>query len=622
MSIIAARRGGTYGPHSPVKASAKLLGASGKVASGRSGFASKVLMALAAFGCSGTDTLRVHAELPEDVRWLALFAARGGALVAESHFSEAGREYELLSFTDDPDELFLAGYSEEQLAQSFPPPDGGVLGSVVRPSESPPQLTPPSWFARGPLVDGDVELEVSTPLGLTADWMPERCGGEDTRSCEPVAVAIEIVCDDEPLPCAVEVVQRNCAIEIDASACLLGKHSGTIEGSRSACLVANGQDCRQSGRGFECVAETGRCRFTPRVIAEPPGLEIVARRRLFPNATGEFYASWLARDLSRGQVLSGHAADVAADSTRALVLTHDGRAAGAGFDTENGRAFVLDSKTFEPIADFQVPSNPAVAAADRGGFVLAFKSPLRLLRVEPEGTVTASIAPEELGGTASDYLIPTELIPYRDKLILVGFDGIPNQDRTGFVVEVDPETLELGRVHTSPIRGFAVASLDGDSLLIGDDAANEVVRFDLSTMEIAGSIIPFPRLTNWEMGAIVTEQRSRKSILSTLAGSPLLHVLEVDRDEARHALTMPPARATALAQWPGGGAAVLVASLEFHGDRSYASRFSMTTSEIDTQPLELGAGPVRRIVDLGELGLIMLLPWLGEVIRLVSTSPE
>jgi hypothetical protein len=576
------------------------------------------------FGCA--PKLNLQVEIPEEVRWLGIILLRNGGQLGSTGLIDVPRgSPEFLGLpvvlendqVAAADQLVAVGYSDADLITSFPP-EASILaaGTLSFAAEESPTLPPPTWAAEGSLHASTAVLGPFEAPRLSASWLPTSCdSGDVSRVCGEVPLAAKVSCDGKELACPHGVEQRGCSLVLNLSKCGLGNARGLVESRSSVCLASSGE-CRGERSVLSCATSAGQCAAEVAPSRPPPSLEVRARIQLFAGVdpTPLIEPLQAGFPLKRGAVASGFVADLGATRARAVVLTSNGESIDP--PSRHGvhepmLAIFLDATSLERTAERLVPGGATLALGHDQAFFIALRDPLGLIRTDEAGVVTASVAYGSIGALTTQDTEPTELLFANSELVLIG----RNQSAaSGFVAVIDPESLMIKRQIVLPRRGLTTAAIDGSTLFAGDDLANSLFKLDL--VELAVSPDLALELADWEWLETFADPVSRGAVFVSTGDSPLLHHFDPRRGMVRKAYFDPAARPTALAPWPGDSESLVVSGVAFSDSKAYAARFSLSEVEFVTSSVELGVGPVRRIVRVGDHDMLALLPWTGEVVRL------
>ncbi|MBI4818790.1 MAG: hypothetical protein HY791_21145 [Deltaproteobacteria bacterium] len=550
------------------------------------------------------DRLRVSTHgVPDGIDWIGVLLEHGDALAGSTGiFSASSGELRELESDGSADSATVVGFSGSELANVFAP-DPAILSEsplrFVRAGE--PSLTP-DWSSSGPLVDGAFELNPSPVRKLTAGWMPKACDGSgDRRPCETADFIFRVACAEEEIGCPAVVGRRGCVLELGASPCGLTEIKATILTPTDLCFDGPDGCERLATNGLSCKLSGPECRLTLSPRLPDPPIFVSARSKLAVDENPDVHFNSVGRS---NELLLVH---LSLGELRAMSLV-DGRLIVLG---HSGRGFALDPESLEILEELALPAEVQQMAPVPPGFVATFDSPLRLERFDANGVRTSSRALE--GDEQAEAV--AVLVSGRSFYVVATRPYTARGDNS-LVFELDAESLEVRRRADFPTRRVVSADLTAESILLADEAANEVVQLDRRSFEAVSRVYIAP-ITNWELGQVRYDAPSDRSLLITMSSGSTLHIMSSSQDLRRRAVFDPPGRPTVTSAWPGGPG-VLVASLPFAERKSRAARLSLDTNEFETTSIELGDGPVSKIVELGDQGLAMMLPWAGEVIRVAA----
>ncbi|MBI2376322.1 MAG: hypothetical protein HYV07_20170 [Deltaproteobacteria bacterium] len=569
-----------------------------------------IALSTALEGCGPAQLSLGFASVPESVKWTGVIFEAGGRVVASSGLDPRAELRRVsVELDEPPEEAFVVGYSEPDLAPAFPPDAEALARGRLAWTNRRPALPTPTWSASGPVEDGRASLLPKEVSAITAGWFPTHCEpAEDRRSCPITPLAGRLVCADEELPCDTRLRQTGCALTVDLSGCGLPSFSGpgVLALADEACFTREGAGCVANGPSMKCPTPSGLCELTLIVSDPEPKLEVVARSGRVAHADLEARADAVSRDPQWQYIASGPGLDVAVAGELVLRLA----------EQPELTATFLDLRTLDTIRDVPIRERARLAVAVGDAFVLASENPLGILRIETDGTHTASAAVPSFHGIDVRSASLRDIEALEDEVFVIGTTPPEAVDRASFVLAIDPVTLSLKRSITEPDRRFVTGAIDGRTLVLADDALNAIVELDIDSFSIRHAA-PLKPVANWDLGDVFVDPSTHRVLLGVHGNTPLVHVIESGDDLARRVFFDPPARITAIGSWFGGTEA-MIAGLSHSSSDGLLARFDPTRMSFDRGADVVGKGGVRRIVDVGELGAIVFYAWVGEVVRVVA----
>jgi hypothetical protein len=574
--------------------------------------------------CAGPRDLPFLGDVPDDTEFVAALALdKDGQVLSSTGLirrTSDGQARLFLAPPSTPDMFELIAYPEPSLAPILDGvSDQRLWSSALSPAREDQRPLPRPSFAR--LYSPSGEAIGEAPVrALTASWMPP-CPEVVSSTAAPFADL-----DCAFLPCTPVVRQQGCSISIDSVACGLSDLGGTIDvkGRVSFDQPEAFESCVQvelrkgSILSADCTKPAeGGCRLDVRRRGIAPAVRWKSQR-----LEGLPYF----QDIGFSRVPVGYTSGLVMLDGKLVVGLNGGVYGNRYCPPERRSRFAfVDPETLAVTATVAAPECTVQIAKDPTGpgFLAAHGGPVRLIsRFDAQGNLqmTRAIDAPPLDADHWIFGIYTSADPPR---ILTAFNAEvrPGRDTaTGYMADVDPETLELraltgniaGRVEVYGTAGpgkVAATEELADSLRVYEPGLD---RYEL--LSLWGLCSRARRISPYAL----VRQDSTGFVVLPAAGTDVQALFALDLDP------MPPrcaavsswevaADATAAIEWPEDRSLVLVGLVE-NRMRAFAALADTRARRFLPGAVEIGRGQVSDPVSDGRR-VFLLLPWSAEIVR-------
>ncbi|MBI2377811.1 MAG: hypothetical protein HYV07_27665 [Deltaproteobacteria bacterium] len=586
-----------------------------------------------AWGCSIPTRIEVvPVSLPSEITQVALLVDGETRSLSTGFLPLDSGVVDVALDVGTPSRVELIGYAGSSLLASYPPgPEELENGPVGRADADGPRLPTPDWQGASLVEDELVELRKSGERGsFVVPWLNDRCSGATVGEgqCPDRALAIEVGCElgSEGIgPVGCEAVARvdGCGVRLDLDGCQLPNVGAAFESESSLCF-SDLAGCSLMAPddalgGLACLGESGECRIRIHAVPREPRWKIANRLALVPGAipTAPEYFPRIAALLS-AEVVNGYLAGVSSSAApKVAIVDYLGEYLVAGQGRPAARLSLIDRHTLELIETSTIPAGSSWSGVAGEHALVGFDRPARVA-IKKRGEKL--IGPVEVGPlevTADGFSEVQGLIQDgADYLILVVSRSQARGPVASYLILVDGETLEPKARHE--YLGSELTGLRRDSettVWVSDNLTNRALSLEVSTGLVKGSFLYLPSPLSWTSWAAVRDDGSDRVLALTLGGRASIHVFEREQQSGRHVFFEHPGELTAIEPWPGEDSRMALGAARRSDRRSFFTTFDAERQKFELGALDIGFGPVSALFSDGAEGMVAVLPWAGEVVR-------
>ncbi len=484
-----------------------------------------------------------------------------------------------------------------------------------------PQL--PADFASAPLElargcaprlpEADWSSVPTRTFELTAPWL----------ECTAATVAAELRCDGIGQDCSFDVRGDGCRFFLSSCPAFRRDFSVELGAHGSVCLLDAVADCSET-RGEElgaltCKELTGTCRIELYSVPERPPFQEESRLTLAPKVeVPDLEAAYPEALFYPTLKEAGALSDLAAVGDRAVVLVQDLETSWSRRACRGTQLIAIDSRTGQRVGGSTTADCLDQLVPDPSGGSLLALGRTSLVRVSLSGRITETIAelPFAPGFSIDLVAIPGHIVA------AVSDESVTCEPTR--VAELDTSTTEW---HDLPlpsgnsscprnrVAGLGIAS-DAEVVAPTDDT-EELVRFRFPSREASSTTLRAgfgptyfrghrPQLIE-ATGALALPSLGQRTTVAVVSDRVLAQVESFERRGNITALTptTDPGKLVFAGYWAG---------------KSFVGLFDGESVGFKTGLLELGFGPVSRLVSDGQRGYWALMPWAGELVHFVPTE--